>query len=109
MRLMLKGFSQDVNLADKDDVRYFLTFEDEAGREHRLPVPKETSEALISLVYSEPSPEARPEFEAPHEEQDVSGATEFGGDEEAEVEKPQYIERPEEDEGPGSEEEVASL
>lgn len=62
MHLVLKRFSQDVDLADPGNVLYYLVF-DNSGAEVRLPVPKETSEALIQLVYgsAETAPAPAPE------------------------------------------------
>jgi hypothetical protein len=51
MKLILKSFSQDVDLENPEDIRYFLVF-DAGGKEVKLPVQKDTTEALINLIYS---------------------------------------------------------
>lgn len=51
MKLLLKSFSQDVDLASPEDIHYFLIFDAE-GQEVKLPVQKDTTEALINLIYS---------------------------------------------------------
>lgn len=53
MNLLLTRFSQDVDLSNPNEVRYFLVFETTEGHEVRLPVQKETTEALVKLVYGQ--------------------------------------------------------
>lgn len=52
MNLLLKRFSQDVDLSNPNQVNYFLVLETPQGAEVRLPVQKETTEALVRLVYA---------------------------------------------------------
>lgn len=78
MQLVLKRFSQDVDLSDPGNVLYYLVF-DHGGSEVRLPVPKETSEALIQLVYGNGEKEDHQD-EHPDEE-DLKKAYDEGPDE----------------------------
>jgi len=119
MILTLKSFSQDVDLTDPSKVQYYLVFDGE-GKSLRLPVLKETTEALAQFLYSQPSSEEVKEEETVYETKvavksahyleesdDVSDADEFGGDVEEDEDE-------DEEEGysnglPSSEEEVPSL
>ena len=94
MNLILKRFSQDVDLSNPDEVRYFLVFEAPTG-EIRLPVQQETTQELIKLLYAAAPAEPEPE------EVEETDATEFGGDSEEEEEEVL--------EGPDSEEAVPSI
>lgn len=57
MKLTLISFSQDVDLSEPNDIKFFLILKDEDGRVIRLPVQKETTEELIRVVYSNKEPE----------------------------------------------------
>ena len=52
MNLVLKRFSQDVDLSNPEKVNYFLVLETPQGAEVRLPVQKETTETLVKLLYT---------------------------------------------------------
>lgn len=97
MNLVLKGFSQEVDVARPDRVNYFMVFKrDSDGKEIKLPVQQETTTHLIAALYevhpsevqeqrenteaedSEPLDEEIPE---PLEEDELEGADVFGGDE----------------------------
>ena len=84
MQLVLKRFSQDVDLSDPGNVLYYLVF-DTGGLEVRLPVPKETSEALIQLVYGTGEKEDHQGESPPEIEEALKDAygepDEFGGEE----------------------------
>ena len=110
MTAILKAFSQEVNLGKVDQVHYFLVF-DISGRECRVPVLKETVEALTDALYFVPGPATKP---APvQEESDIpEGAEEFGGDEELDIPDSTDLEPPNqepEDDEPMSEEDLPSL
>lgn len=53
MNLVLTGFSQDVDLDNPDNVQYHLNLKTPEGKVVRLPVQKETTEALIIAVYDQ--------------------------------------------------------
>ncbi len=55
MNLLLTRFSQDVDLSNTNEVKYFLVFETPEGHEVRLPVQKETTEALVKILYAKPA------------------------------------------------------
>lgn len=111
MSLTLKGFSQDVVLEDRNSIQHFLVFGKEDGSEVRLPVPKETTEELIRLVYVQPSPPlhklAEDSIADSGDESVADGATEFGA-EDPDLEEDDGIEDEDED-GPYDESEVPSL
>lgn len=50
--LTLKSFSQEVEIADHEKVKYFLVFEDGEGDTVRLPVLEETTRELAKHLYS---------------------------------------------------------
>lgn len=52
MNLVLKRFSQDVDLSNPEKVEYYLVFATDSGGEIRLPVQKETTEVLVNLLYT---------------------------------------------------------
>jgi hypothetical protein len=111
MKLMLKSFSQEVVIDEKDEVKYFAVFvDDDSGRELRLPIPKGTSEAIIRFLWAGPGepPKMAEDNVEPPEPETPPEATEFGGDEVPEEDPAQDVEEYEDD-GPGSEEEVPSL
>lgn len=98
MNLLLKGFSQDVDLSSPDRVLYHFIIQAENGRVIRLPVQKETTDALIQELYASKMQEKEAESTEPSEE---IVAEEFGGDYEEELS--------EEDELPESEEDITSI
>lgn len=51
MKIAIESFSQDVSLEDPDSIEYFFVVKTDDGRVGRLPVGKETTEALIEFVY----------------------------------------------------------
>jgi hypothetical protein len=116
MNLVLKRFSQDVDLRDPESVQYFLVFQKDDDDEVRLPVQKETTEALVRILYSG-GVEKVAEVEGDDrydenslrkaEPEDFSEATEFGGSEEEEFTEPKEEESS--DDMPASEDEVPSL
>lgn len=118
MKVVLKGISQDVDLENPKVMQNFLVHVDtETGREFRVPVDEETVKKLLAWVGSH-SPAASPEPEGPPTEDDLEGATEFSAEGEEpenegliseELEVPEDEMPPEDEEGPGSEDEVKSL
>lgn len=75
MNLTLKRFYQAVDLAYPDKVTYYLVLVGEDGREILLPVQKETTEALVEMLYAngiqkEAQPEAEDIGESPEEDFD---------------------------------------
>lgn len=52
MNLTLKRFYQAVDLAYPDKVTYYLVLVTDSGREILLPVQKETTEALVEMLYA---------------------------------------------------------
>lgn len=66
MKLVLKRFSQEADLVDPSNVKYFLVFEVEGqGREIRLPVLSTTAEALVAEIYAKPQePKVLPQVQA---------------------------------------------
>ena len=108
MKLVLKSFSQEVSLENKNEVKYFVYFRcDEEDRELKLPVSKETSEALIAFAW-DPTAEKTASRVDPDENLRAE-ATEFGGEEIPEEDPTDDVEEDEDDTGPSSEEEVPSL
>lgn len=108
----LKRFSQEASLLNPEKIEYFLIF-DKHGSELRLPVPKETVDALITSIYTtQSSAVVSPDDGDEEVESEATlGATEFGEEggfrgNFAEVSE-EYGE--EEIEGPDSEDEVPSL
>jgi hypothetical protein len=88
MTMQLKGFSQEVDISNPDEVTYFLTFS-YRSKDIKLPVQQETAQALIDAIYGDPSP---PEMEIPEQPQYVEPeeaypeeADTFGGDYEEEL------------------------
>jgi hypothetical protein len=51
MKLTLKRFYQAVDLDNPDKVTYYLVLVTDAGKEVLLPVQKETTEALVRMLY----------------------------------------------------------
>jgi len=82
--MFLKRFSQEVDLDDPTVVHYFLVF-DHKGKEIRLPVQSETTEALTQELYGNgdvaPSPPKQETNNEPLNEE-LEGSTSFGGEEE---------------------------
>jgi hypothetical protein len=98
MNLTLKRFYQAVDLDNPDKVTYYLVLVTDAGKEVLLPVQKETTEALVNMLYAggqEESEESSNELEkdsseefseVSHEEEDTdlpeeSEEDELGDDE----------------------------
>lgn len=87
MKLLLKGFSQDVSLDDPNTVHYLLVFGKEGSSEElRLPVLQETTEKLVAFLYAgapsvppAPTPPVPPVVEEDFDE-DLEGATHFEGE-----------------------------
>lgn len=117
MNLRLKRFSQDVDLARPDVIQYFLVFQKDDGGEVRLPVQRETTETLISLVYGgaqqapvKPERAQQPRQQVPDDyrpEQDGEPPSVFPDDFHSEQEE--YEEDSVEEDLPESEDEVPSL
>lgn len=112
MNLILKRFSQEVDLENPEEVRYLLVF-DHGGQEIRLPVQKETTEALAQALYGNGSLRDTP-HPVQHEMQnqmademseEMDAATRFGEDDE-ELAPPFTTDIYE---GPESEEEIPSV
>lgn len=117
MSWLLKGLSQDMNLAEKDQVKYYLAFQKEDGAEVRLPIPVETATELIKLSHSDkikapPNPPRHtlagdPSTDPEGEDAVPDGATEFGGEDPSPEDDNEIQEYP--NETPDSEDEVESL
>lgn len=111
MAVTLTRFSQEVDVASGSlDVAYFAIFSSDDGRELKLPITPEASQAIIaffadkkkqaSSVMDDIRADSENELIA---EEDRQAATTFGGD--VEEEEEQY----EEDDVPDSEESVPSV
>lgn len=61
MNLPLISFSQDVSLSNPDVIHYFFVFQTEDKELIRIPVQKETMDALLKVIYGK-------KREAPKEE-----------------------------------------
>ena len=111
MNVTLKGFSQDVSLSEPGKVNYSLVFDAE-GREIRLPVLQETTEALAKFLYGGQEMEEKvakaemPESSLFASQEEDEDAEEFGGDYEEELDEDEDAEY---SDGPATEEEVPSL
>lgn len=113
MSLTLTKFTQEVDIGSGLDVTYFAVFKATDGRELRLPISKDASEALIKFMADssqEPEDAGRLLKQASEDEmvgeEDQQFGSEFGGDF-----TDGNVEGYEEDESemPESEEEVPSL
>jgi hypothetical protein len=130
MNLRITGFSQNVDLEDPSQVRYYLVVTRDDGKTEQLPVPQETTEALVKMVY-DPGAQPKARFKGEDGRQLTEdelnkivdevdseikqgmqqlgypeGATQFGTV--AEDEQPLAEEEPEDD-VPASEDKVPSL
>lgn len=81
MKLVLRGYSQDVDLVDQSQSDNFLVFQDEeTGNLARIPVPWATIEELIQVVglpetgeeEAESAPPEEPQVEEEEEEEPPS-------------------------------------
>lgn len=109
MNLILKRFSQDVDLSNPEEVQYYLVFDSGNGGEVRLPVQKETTEALVKMLYT---PKAK--VAGPKEEEDVSEEAEEPDEaEEDPIEEDEYQkgfeEEPESEDFGGPDEDLEDL
>lgn len=113
MAVTLARFSQEVDVATGSlDVSYFAIFHSDDGRELKLPITQEASQAIIAFfadkkkqagsVMDEVRSSTENEFV---EEEDRQAVTTFGGDDEVEDEE----EPDEDDDVPDSEEAVPSV
>jgi hypothetical protein len=93
MRLVLKSYSQDVDISDPDSASYLLTFvEEESGIEVRLPVQQDTVMQLVreTTKFSRQSTEpvqvslTRPTPEVEEPQDHPEGAAIFGDEEDYE-------------------------
>lgn len=119
MSLMLKSFSQDVDMDDPQKVLYFLVFRrDGDGEELRLQVQKETTEKLVDFLYGAtkvsaamPSVEAfqRQAMEDTMDEHDKGFLSQLNSDGEIEEEEEATYYGDPPDDTPGSEDEIPSL
>lgn len=113
MRLVLKGFSQQVDLKNPDQIEHFLIFETDKGKEAKLRSPKELIEEVIRLTITEDEPLRHVEENSDPESSAgiPDGATEFsGGDSEpADNVAVQYEPEDPPEETPENEEEVPSV
>lgn len=114
MRLVLKGFAQQVDLRNPDQIEHFLIFETGAGKEAKLRSPKELIEEVIRLTLTEGE---SPKVEEPEDTDSGSsagipdGATEFSGGDSEPADNVAVQYEPEEtpEETPENEEEVPSV
>lgn len=116
MSLTLTKFTQEVDIGSGLDVTYFAVFKAVDGRELRLPITKDASEALIKFMAdSSPEPEdagsimKRASEDEMVGEEDQQFGSEFGGDFQSGFVEPDEDEAYEDSEVPESEEEVPSL
>ena len=72
MNLTLRRFYQAVDLAYPDRVTYYLVLVTDAGKEILLPVQKETTEALVEMLYASGAEEREEEEAIPKPGQDFS-------------------------------------
>jgi hypothetical protein len=112
MNLVLKRFSQDVDLLNGGQKINFLVFDND-GEEVRFPVPEETALSIMTymakhLHVKDAPPVPAPSQEVEEEEEFETEATQFGGIDEEEDEEFDEAEPPQ-DEIPGSEDEVPPL
>ncbi len=66
MSLIIKSFSQDVDVSNPKVIRHFMVvFDDDRQKEVKLPVPEETTKALIQHLFGEmvETPVEEPEIE----------------------------------------------
>lgn len=73
MNLVLKGFSEDVNLEDPRKPHFYLVFDDN-GKEYRLPTEQRTVEALMDYTLGKKKESAAPARERNVEEEVVQHA-----------------------------------
>ena len=67
MKLIIRGFSQDVDLLNLQDAEAYLVVQNEETEEmHRIPVPGDTIGAIMAIAHGEPASENA--IEAPTEE-----------------------------------------
>lgn len=104
MKLVLRGFSQDVDLGLDSAENYLLLQEEETGRTLRLPVPETTIAAIAQFMAVDTLPEAM----EPEDQVGFRPAEEEEDEEEKVPPKlaaPKKLPRP----GPASEDEVLPL
>jgi hypothetical protein len=74
MNLPLVSFSQDVSLSNPDVIQYFFVFETDDKERIRIPVQKETMDALLKVIYGKQkeAPQEEPSNEESEEEKPVT-------------------------------------
>ena len=72
--MKLTRFSQEVDVSSGslDDVLFFAVFQSDDGRELKLPISKEASEAIIVFIGSKPEKKQAPVTEPLHNEEPPS-------------------------------------
>ena len=69
MKLVLRSFSQEIEVTDLTEASNYLVFEDEeSGQVYRLPVLQETITALSGIIVGGNSTEEPAEVDEPEEE-----------------------------------------
>lgn len=122
MNVVLKGFSQDVDLEHPDKVNHVLVFLVDGKKQLRLPVHEATITELVKGVYVDNAPQQAQatvdysqEKRGEVEDEDLKDAEQFGGDYEEDYEEDPTLELAEDeeplddDDTPMSEDEVPSL
>lgn len=114
MAVTLARFSQEVDVATGSlDVTYFAIFHSDDGRELKLPITQEASQAIIAFFADKKQKQAGSVMDEVRsstgnefmEEEDRQAVTTFGGDDEVEDDE----EPDEDDDVPDSEEAVPSV
>lgn len=115
MNLPLISFSQDVSLSDPDVIHYFFVFQTEDKELIRIPVQKETMDALLKVIYGKQrqAPKEEPITAVLKKDMEQQIATEededFEGEEFPEDDDDFEDEEDEEESIPDSEDKVPSL
>lgn len=88
----LVRLSQDMDIANPENISYFLVFQHEDGEEERVPVPESTAHSLLSKVMKKQAVKGPPNLEKLAEPEIPEGASVFGDDDD------EYTPREEEEE-----------
>ncbi len=105
MKLVLRNYSQDVDILNPNAAKNFVVFrEEETGKELRLPVPMETithlAQFIEGLKSSRDVPKPIPGVGIPDLEEPAEGEVAFGGDGAAPEPEPEEEPATQEDEIP---------
>ena len=120
MNLPLISFSQDVSLSNPDVIHYFFVFQTEDKELIRIPVQKETMDALLKVIYGKKkeSPKEEPissvlrkdlEQQFSEEEDRIAEEDEFPEDDDEPMDESGNVFSSSDSDVPDSEESVPSL